>query len=36
MEGIASVYSNPGPTPQLRLITRQLGAYFMTRLGRSA
>ena len=35
MEGIAAVYANPGPTPQLRLVTRQLGAYFMTRLGRS-
>ena len=34
MEGVASVYANPGPSQQLRLVTRNLGAYFMTRLGR--
>ena len=34
MEGVASVYTNPGPSQQLRLVTRDLGAYFMTRLGR--
>ena len=34
MEGVASVYANPGPSQQLRLATRNLGAYFMTRLGR--
>ena len=34
MEAIYTIYNNPGPTPQLRLVTRQIGAYFMTRLGR--
>jgi hypothetical protein len=34
MEGVASVYANPGPSQQLRQATRNLGAYFMTRLGR--
>ena len=35
MEGIAAIYANPGPTPQLRVVTRDIAAYFMTRLGRS-
>lgn len=34
MEGVAALYANPGPTPALRHAARQLGAYFMTRLGR--
>lgn len=34
MERIASVYASPGPSQQLRVVTRNLGAYFMTRLGR--
>jgi hypothetical protein len=36
MEAVFAIYNNPGPTPQLRLVTRQIGAYFMTRLGRGS
>lgn len=35
MEGLAAVYANPGPTPEIRKATRALGAYFMTRVARS-
>lgn len=36
MEAIAAIYAASPPTPQVRQITRQFGAYFMTRLGRGA
>lgn len=34
MERIAAAYAASDPSPQLRHVTRQIGAYFMTRLGR--
>ena len=36
MERVAAAYANPGPTPELRQVSRNLGAYFMTRLGRGS
>jgi hypothetical protein len=35
MESIFGAYNTAGPTPQLRQATRQIGAYFLTRLGRT-
>lgn len=36
METVAAAYANPGPSADLRKAARQLGAYFMTRLGRGS
>ena len=36
MERVMKFYTETGPSPELRGLARQLGGYFMTRLGRSA
>jgi hypothetical protein len=35
MEHVLKFYTETGPSPALRRLTRQFGGYFMTRLGRS-